>query len=155
MYIHHWFKFKTPYWRTFDIPIRTVCGDSHLSTILCRVPYVRRGQICVVETFDNYYFANHSLLYGLKGFHGTDEAAIIENIIYLELRRRGFKVYVGKLYDQEIDFDAEKEKGRERLYVQVCKTMPSSSDRECLILGRLGTITRSSGHSVHYKGFEY
>ena len=57
-------------------------------------------------------------------------ASVIENIVYLELRRRGYKLYVGKLYDKEIDFVAEKEKGKDRLYVQVCRAMPSSSDRE-------------------------
>ena len=84
----------------------------------------------ILATQEKYYLADHSLLYGLKGFHGTDTAAVIENIVYLELRRRGYKVYVGKLYDKEIDFVADKDKGKERLYVQVCRTMPSASDRE-------------------------
>ena len=84
----------------------------------------------ILATQEKYYLADHSLLYGLKGFHGTDTAAVIENIVYLELRRRGYKVYVGKLYDKGIDFVADKDKGKERLYVQVCRTMPSASDRE-------------------------
>ena len=84
----------------------------------------------VLATQEKYYLADHSLIYGLRGFRGTDVAAIIENIVYIELRRRGYKVYVGKLYDKEIDFVAEKEGGKERLYVQVCRTMPESSDRE-------------------------
>ena len=84
----------------------------------------------ILATQEKYYLADHSLLYGLKGFRGTDMAAVIENIVYLELRRQDYKVYVGKLYDKEIDFVAEKEKGKERLYVQVCRTMPSDSDRE-------------------------
>lgn len=41
----------------------------------------------ILATQEKYYLADHSLLYGLKGFHGTDVAAIIENIVYLELRR--------------------------------------------------------------------
>ena len=84
----------------------------------------------ILETQEKYYLSDHSLLYGLKGFRGTDVASVIENIVYLELRRRGYKLYVGKLYDKEIDFVAEKEKGKDRLYVQVCRAMPSSSDRE-------------------------
>ena len=92
----------------------------------------------ILATQEKYYLADHSLLYGLKGFRGTDMTAVIENIVYLELRRRGYKVYVGKLYDKEIDFVAEKEKGKERLYVQVCRTMPSDSDREIANLRAIG-----------------
>lgn len=91
----------------------------------------------VLATQEKYYLSDHSLLYGLKGFRGTDMAAVVENIVYLELRRRGYKVYVGKLYDKEIDFVAEK-RGRERMYVQVCLTMPSSSDREIANLRAIG-----------------
>lgn len=91
----------------------------------------------VLATQEKYYLSDHSLLYGLKGFRGTDVAAVVENIVYLELRRRGYKVYVGKLYDKEIDFVAEK-RGMERIYVQVCLTMPSSSDREIANLRAIG-----------------
>ena len=91
----------------------------------------------VLATQEKYYLSDHSLLYGLKGFRGTDMAAVVENIVYLELRRRGYKVYVGKLYDKEIDFMAEK-RGMERMYVQVCLTMPSSSDREIANLRTIG-----------------
>ena len=91
----------------------------------------------VLATQEKYYLSDHSLLYGLKGFRGTDMAAVVENIVYLELRRRGYKVYVGKLYDKEIDFVAEK-RGMERMYVQVCLTMPSSSDREIANLRTIG-----------------
>ena len=91
----------------------------------------------VLATQEKYYLSDHSLLYGLKGFRGTDMAAVVENIVYLELRRRGYKVYVGKLYDKEIDFVAEK-RGMERIYVQVCLTMPSSSDREIANLRAIG-----------------
>ena len=91
----------------------------------------------VLATQEKYYLSDHSLLYGLKGFRGTDMAAVVENIVYLELRRRGYKVYVGKLYDKEIDFMAEK-RGMERMYVQVCLTMPSSSDREIANLRAIG-----------------
>ncbi len=84
----------------------------------------------ILATQEKYYLSDHSLIYGLKGFRGTDISSIIENIVYLELRRRGYNVYVGKLYDREIDFVAEKMEGKDRLYVQVCRTMPEKSDRE-------------------------
>ena len=91
--------------------------------------YDLRGKEILV-TQEKYYLSDHSLLYCLKGFRGTDTASVMENIVYLELRRRGYNVYVGKLYDKEIDFVAEKGKGLEKLYVQVCRSMPSASDRE-------------------------
>lgn len=98
--------------------------------VICRCPrYDLRGKE-ILATQEKYYLADHSLLYGLKGFSGTYIAAIIENIVYVELRRRGYKVYVGKLYDKEIDFVAEKESGKERIYIQVCRTIPDASDRE-------------------------
>ncbi|QTQ16921.1 ATP-binding protein [Treponema parvum] len=48
--------------------------------------------------------------------------------MYLELRRRGFAVYIGKYGDKEIDFVAVKR--TQRIYVQVCRTLPENSDRE-------------------------
>ena len=52
----------------------------------------------------------------------------MENIVYLELRRRGYEVFIGKLGSKEIDFVAEK--FGDRLYVQVCLTIPEDSSRE-------------------------
>ena len=48
--------------------------------------------------------------------------------MYLELRRRGFSVHIGKLADKEIDFVATKQE--QKIYVQVCRTLPEDSDRE-------------------------
>ena len=53
---------------------------------------------------------------------------MLENIVYLELKRRGYNVYVGKIQTQEIDFVAIKRE--EKIYVQVCRQMPETSDRE-------------------------
>jgi predicted AAA+ superfamily ATPase len=62
----------------------------------------------------------------------TNIPGILENIVYNELIRRGYKVYVGKLDTKEIDFIAEKINGGEKVYVQVCKEFSSAEtmDRE-------------------------
>ena len=53
---------------------------------------------------------------------------MLENVVYFELKRRGYDVYIGKLGDKEIDFVAKKRD--ERIYVQVCRNLPENSDRE-------------------------
>lgn len=57
----------------------------------------------------------------LLGYKDADRGHIIENIVFLELIRRGYKVYIGKVYDTEIDFIAEKT--TERLYIQVTESL--------------------------------
>ena len=52
----------------------------------------------------------------------------MENIVYLELKRRGYDVYIGKNDTKEIDFVATRRD--ERVYVQVCVQLPEASDRE-------------------------
>lgn len=82
----------------------------------------------VLKTQEKYYLADVSLKYALYGYNGRMRSSVLENIIYLELRRRGFEVYIGKLGSKEIDFVAE-ENGN-RIYVQACVTIPEDSTRE-------------------------
>jgi hypothetical protein len=53
---------------------------------------------------------------------------MLENVVYFELRRRGYQVYIGKNAAKEIDFVAVRRD--ERIYVQVCRNLPEDSQRE-------------------------
>ncbi len=82
----------------------------------------------VLKTQEKFYLADASLKYCLLGFHPKSIAAMLENIVYFELLRRGYQVYIGKNETKEIDFVAVQRD--ERIYVQVCRSLPEESDRE-------------------------
>ena len=82
----------------------------------------------VLKTQEKFYLADKSLKYCIMGFNPKSIASMLENIVYFELKRRGYEVYIGKLGTKEIDFVAIKRD--ERIYVQVCRTLPENSDRE-------------------------
>lgn len=62
------------------------------------------------------------------GFNLKLFAAMLENVVYFELRRRSYDVYIDKNETKEIDFVAVNRD--ERIYVQVCRNLPEESDRE-------------------------
>jgi predicted AAA+ superfamily ATPase len=74
----------------------------------------------LLESNGKYYLADHSLQYAIRDMKTTNKPGILENIVYNDLVRRGYKVYVGKMGDKEIDFVAERTDGGDRVYVQVC-----------------------------------
>ena len=82
----------------------------------------------VLKTQEKFYPADTSLKYCIMGFNPKSIAAMLENIVYFELRRRGYEVYIGKNETKEIDFVAVRRD--ERIYVQVCRRLPEESDRE-------------------------
>lgn len=82
----------------------------------------------VLKTQEKFYLADPSLKYCIMGFNPKSIAAMLENVVYFELRRRGYDVYIGKNEAKEIDFVALKRD--ERIYVQVCRNLPEESDRE-------------------------
>ena len=82
----------------------------------------------VLKTQEKFYLADASLKYCIMGFNTKSVAAMLENIVYFELRRRGYEVYIGKNETKEIDFVAVRRD--ERIYVQVCRSLPEESDRE-------------------------
>lgn len=82
----------------------------------------------VLKTQEKFYLADTSLKYCIMGFNPKSIAAMLENIVYFELLRKGYEVYVGKYDTKEIDFIAIRRD--ERVYVQVCRRLPEESDRE-------------------------
>lgn len=74
-----------------------------------------------LTTGSKYYLSDIGLRYYLLGSTNTDEGHILENIVYLELLRQGYEVYVGKNDENEVDFIAINEKGEE--YYQVSYTV--------------------------------
>lgn len=82
----------------------------------------------VLKTQEKFYLADPSIKYSIMGFNPKSVAAMLENIVYFELRRKGYDVYIGKKDTKEIDFVAVRRD--ERIYIQVCRNLPEESDRE-------------------------
>lgn len=82
----------------------------------------------VLKTQEKYYLADISLRYALLGYNRKMLDSTMENIVFLELKRRGYDVFIGKNGTKEIDFVAERRD--EKIYVQVCVQLPVNSDRE-------------------------
>ncbi|MCH5195622.1 MAG: ATP-binding protein [Oscillospiraceae bacterium] len=82
----------------------------------------------VLKTQEKFFLADPSLKYCIMGFDPKSVSAMLENIVYFELLRRGYEVYIGKNAAKEIDFVAVRRD--ERIYVQVCRNLPENSDRE-------------------------
>ena len=82
----------------------------------------------ILKTQEKYYLSDVSLKYALLGYNRKMLDSSMENIVYLELKRRGYEVFVGKNETKEIDFVAVRRE--EKIYVQVCVQIPQNSDRE-------------------------
>lgn len=77
----------------------------------------------LLKTKEKFYLADTSLKYCVLGYHPDSVAAMLENIVYLELRRRGYTVHIGKNNAGEIDFIAQRQ--NEKIYVQVTQEIKS------------------------------
>ena len=82
----------------------------------------------ILSTNEKYYLADHGIREAVYGNNMRDINLILENIVYIELLRRGYSVTVGKTGDKEVDFIAEK-KG-DKLYIQVCYILASEETIE-------------------------
>ena len=110
---------------------RTVSSDTILNYIkYCVDAYlfyqVKRQDLQgkqILSTNEKYYIADHGIREAVYGGNLRDINLILENIVYMELLRRGYHVTVGKIKDKEIDFVCEKRS--EKLYVQVAYLLAS------------------------------
>ena len=82
----------------------------------------------LLKTLGKNYIIDLGFRNMLLGYRGTDRGHIIENVVFLELIRRDYRVYIGKVGSTEVDFVAEKPK--EKIYVQVTESMQSPETRE-------------------------
>ena len=84
----------------------------------------------ILKTQEKFYLADPALRYSVVGYSPDSVSAMLENVIYLELLRRGYEVYVGKLDNTEIDFLAVKQENK--VYIQVAQEIgsPETERRE-------------------------
>ncbi|MCD4691985.1 MAG: ATP-binding protein [Calditrichales bacterium] len=90
-----------------------------------------------LEVREKYYLGDIGLRHALLGFKEGDISGILENIIFLELKKRGYNIYIGSLGNKEVDFIIEKEK--QKAYIQVCYLLSSQKtiEREFGILEKI------------------
>ncbi len=73
----------------------------------------------LLKTQEKFYLADSSFKYSVLGYNDTSVAAMLENVVYLELLRRGYEVCIGKTQNGEIDFIATKQ--NHKIYIQVTR----------------------------------
>lgn len=131
-------KFMKSERRTIDVEtVYNYLTKLESAFILHRCPrYDIQGKE-LLKTQEKFYLADSSLRYSVLGYTQDSVAAMLENLVYLELLRRGYDVYVGKMESAEVDFVAIRQESR--LYVQVAQQIasPETEERE---YGRLLTI---------------
>lgn len=88
----------------------------------------------LLELHEKYYLGDIGLRHALLGYREGDISGVLENIVFLELKRRGYQVFIGKVENREIDFIAEKEGSK--IYMQVAYLLSSREtiEREVSVL---------------------
>lgn len=87
-----------------------------------------------LKTGEKYYVSDLGLRYFILGRKVGDYGHVLENVVYLELKRRGYDVFVGKVDEYEVDFVAVNNDGR--MYVQVAETLSGTLSNNSKVLER-------------------
>lgn len=88
----------------------------------------------LLKTQEKFYMSDVSLLYATMGYKDRLISGVLENIVFLELKRRGYDVFIGKLDTKEVDFIAQKADAK--IYIQVAYKLenPETIEREFSVL---------------------
>ena len=91
----------------------------------------------LLELYEKYYLGDLSLRHAMLGYKETNISGMLENLVFLELKRRGFNIHIGKYGSKEIDFIAEKE--NKKIYIQVAYLLasPETIEREFSVLKQI------------------
>jgi len=113
--------------------------------VVYKVPRSDVGGLKIFEVGEKYYFEDLGLRNAIRGYNpARDLHKLLENLVFLHLKRKGHEVYVGKLGEKEIDFVAEKD--GTKLYVQVTLTMVEENTR----LREVGNLTQIQDNYPKY-----
>lgn len=113
--------------RTFSTnTIYEYLGYLEEAFVIHRTPRYDLSGKRILKTLEKYYVSDISLVNATLGYRETAIAGLLENVIFLELLSRDYRVCIGKQGEREIDFIAEKQ--GEKLYVQVCRTLAGSPE---------------------------
>lgn len=82
----------------------------------------------ILKTQEKFYLADPAFRFAVLGYDEDAVASILENIVYLELKHRGYDVYVGKLDQTEIDFVATRQ--NEKIYIQIAQEINNEKTKE-------------------------